>query len=144
MRKKLSAFLALCSALTFLGCEEPEKDPALDKQYQHNAPAGVIPVFGHWHKDKEGTTPRGWSWHWANLYLEQDGTNVWGIYKWEGYNVIIVRGGINGNILSLDNGRLEGVVKGDSFMCQNNMGAETHKGRQTFHRISDQIPDYYW
>lgn len=142
------SFLAISSI--FLGCEKEGDDAEglYDGTYQNYVTEGATAVFGQWYKNAEGSSG-GWSWYWANIYLEQSGTNVWGLYRWEQYGSFYVEGSIVGNKLYLktsSNGALEGTVSGDSFECQNSMDVYTGTvdGEQAFSRISADIPSSYW
>ena len=89
-------YSALIISPLMTGCETEEPE------HSRNAAEGHAVAYGTWYKPEAGTTSSGWKWHWGYLYLEQNGTNVWGIYRWELYNPRDIKGFVNGNEIHLD------------------------------------------
>ena len=68
---------------------------------QNSCTDKIIDVSGRWHLKASGGFRDGWCWHWANLWLKQNGTNLSGSYQWEANNSLGIKGHINSNNITL-------------------------------------------
>ena len=151
--EKLIAKIFLAGALAagplMTGCEPDEPDKP---EHTKIAAEGHAEVFGTWYKPEEGVTSSGWRWHWGYLYLEQEGTNVWGTESWEFYGPITARGFVDGNKMHLQMGSgeyasyLDGVVEGNTFNANYSFDSDgkTIITRRVYNRQSEDIPEGYY
>jgi len=153
---KLTKLLGALATTGFLVCsscelapepDEPKSPRERDGVFENFAPEGVAPVFGEWYKPEEGVTKDGWKWYWATLFLEQNGNEVWGSYRWELYDAEFVEGTIEGDYLTLSDrngGGIEGRIIDGKFRCINNMDdrARSAKKSQVFYRVNESPGPY--
>lgn len=123
----------------------------------------VIDVSGRWYKEAEGVdrsypggpfgyyekdgAPNGRCYHWDNLWLTQEGTNIYGTYRGELYASCNVRGFINSNKLDLsfkfddDLRNIVGVISNNVFYAENfDVTDKISFGRFIFTKIPNDLP----
>ncbi len=141
----LAGTLIISPLMTGCETEEPE--------HSRNAAEGHAVAYGTWYKPEAGTTSSGWKWHWGYLYLEQNGTNVWGIYRWELYNPRDIKGFVNGNEIHLDleshnePNSLDGTINGGVMNLTHTFSLDDGKiyhTSSTYTKQSENIPEEYY
>lgn len=138
--KCMIAALAFSPLIT--GCEDPNEKPKQDKEVAE----GHAAVYGTWYKKEEGTTSSGWRWNWAHLFLEQNGTNIFGYYRLEAYGNEKVQGYVNINRIHLDSVESDGTIRSmfDGSVNGNNLAlSRSGPDGGTFTRISEDIDEEY-
>lgn len=138
--------LAVSPLLT--GCENP-----FSPEFDHKATEGHANVAGTWYKPESGISGN-WKYHWGYLYLEQKGTEVKGMERWEQYNPVKISGFVDGNHLHLTkrmgehvkhiNGTVEGDVFDASYTSTSVRDGSQINIKRIYTRINDDIPDEYY